>query len=589
MEPYRHEPIDLSKKAIRLLHLLPGPFCNPIRCSMYQSLLEKGQCIHIEYEALSYTWGSSETSETIYIDGKRFRVTKNLHTALQHLRYEKKPRFLWVDAICIDQSNGEEQGHQVGQMGTVYSSAERTLVWLGPQSPETHFLFGLIKDFHERAVQRQLAKGQSALELWRQVWEEDMLHETRGAATYELWHARREELYRLLRQPWFSRVWVIQEVALARRAEIVCGHLSVPTSAFALIPSLMGEDVPPRAQALLDVMPGPLRKSGTSWWNAERDLCTILQKFAGSEASRPRDRIYALLSVSSDTSESRAILPDYLCGEEEAVQGVLRFLVSGDHPVPSYVQFPRWTVDQLLDRMSGGYDDQLQDEMSGGHNEGDEEDEGLGIWGQLLFWALQGRASPALAEHIAHTRLPYVNVGGPKRPDPILHVLIRHYPNSTRILRSIYTGEYGQELDLEFTYQGRTVIAYALYRGLVHVAVNLWGLGKAENRRTNRRAYLADNESADLWSRFSGEATRNYGGDSQKPLLSYCREVVNAEARFLHAPSSETREIAALLLRWWRQHNRSRPFVRSWWDHPLTDLDRLWSCTRLLNRRANRM
>lgn len=354
-------------------------------------------------------------------------------------------------------------------MGTIYSSAERTLVWLGPQSPETYVLFGLAKSFHERAVQRQPAKGQSSLELWRQVWEEDMLHGIGDAAPEQLQDARTRELRRLLDHPWFRRVWVIQEVALARRAEIVCGHLSVPASAFALMPSLVGVMVSPRTQALLDVMPGPLRESSKSWWKEDRDLETMLQKFVGSEASRPRDRIYALLSVSSDTSKSRAILPDYQCDEEETAQGVLRFIVFGDHPVPPDVKLPRWTVYELLLRMSWS----------------SHKYEGLSIWVQLLSWALQDNASPALAKHIACTRLPYVNVGGSKRPDPILHVLIYHYPSSADILRDLSPGRIRQELDLGLTYQRQTAISYAWTLGRFYVAANLTGLRDAGSLRAS--------------------------------------------------------------------------------------------------------
>ncbi|KAL8381119.1 hypothetical protein RB595_005414 [Gaeumannomyces hyphopodioides] len=293
MESYLHEPIDLSKKAIRLLCLLAGSYYDPIRCEMYMSLLEEDQNVHIEYEALSYTWGSSETCETIYIEGRPLQVTTNLHAALLCLRREGSGRFLWVDAICIDQANNQEKNHQVGQMGTVYSSAERVLFWLGPSSLETQCLMGLATHLHEKAVQRQPAKRQSSLELWRLVWNE-ILQEV-GEEPKQLQDARTRELQRLLDQAWFRRVWVIQEVALAKRADVVCGRLSAPASAFSLLPDFMGVEVPKRVQALLDVMPGPLRESETSWWRGEREPDAIVKKFADSEASYPPDRIYALL------------------------------------------------------------------------------------------------------------------------------------------------------------------------------------------------------------------------------------------------------------------------------------------------------
>lgn len=65
----------------------------------------------------------------------------------------------------------------------------------------------------------------------------------------------------------------------------------------------------PHCQAVFDIMPGPLRS--TSWWSQRRDLLTLLQKFGNSEASDPRDKIYALLGISSNRAEMTRLLPDY--------------------------------------------------------------------------------------------------------------------------------------------------------------------------------------------------------------------------------------------------------------------------------------
>src|ERR1700722_19778739 len=72
-----------------------------------------------------------------------------------------------------------------------------------------------------------------------------------------------EGLESLLRRNWFKRVWVIQETANARVAEIVCGGKSVSASIFALMPSLLEITPDPHCQPILDIMPGTLRNS--SW------------------------------------------------------------------------------------------------------------------------------------------------------------------------------------------------------------------------------------------------------------------------------------------------------------------------------------
>jgi hypothetical protein len=89
------------------------------------------------YEALSYAWGTKLASRFILVDGKRLSVTENLFSALHHLRRNYRHRLLWVDAICIDQSNLKEQSQQVRIMDKIYQNAANVIVWLGPSTPES--------------------------------------------------------------------------------------------------------------------------------------------------------------------------------------------------------------------------------------------------------------------------------------------------------------------------------------------------------------------------------------------------------------------------------------------------------------------
>ncbi|OCL04187.1 hypothetical protein AOQ84DRAFT_276132, partial [Glonium stellatum] len=87
------------------------------------------------YEALSYVWGGDRTVP-IYCNDREILATPNLVSALSSLRQKmpKYPRFcrtLWVDAICIDQDNLVERGHQVQLVKDIYWHARRVLIWLG--------------------------------------------------------------------------------------------------------------------------------------------------------------------------------------------------------------------------------------------------------------------------------------------------------------------------------------------------------------------------------------------------------------------------------------------------------------------------
>lgn len=81
---------------------------------------------HLLYEALSYEWGDSQADECILLDGYEFAVRESLLNALRRLRRHEE-RILWIDAVCIDQSNVLERNRQVGQMGGVYGLARKVV------------------------------------------------------------------------------------------------------------------------------------------------------------------------------------------------------------------------------------------------------------------------------------------------------------------------------------------------------------------------------------------------------------------------------------------------------------------------------
>jgi hypothetical protein len=55
-----------------------------------------------EYRALSYCWGDPEDSLPLNCNAVAFDVTRNLHSALEHLQAEYAGQLLWIDAISIN-------------------------------------------------------------------------------------------------------------------------------------------------------------------------------------------------------------------------------------------------------------------------------------------------------------------------------------------------------------------------------------------------------------------------------------------------------------------------------------------------------
>lgn len=142
MSVFEYEP--LGEDEIRLLEVYPGKLQDEIVCRLFKIRLSDEPV----YAALSYVWGPKEYRE-IRVNGNAYKVTKNLHYALQSFRTTLKPvhrrglsvtprippcSILWVDAICINQSDIAERSQQVRLMFRVYSQANAVLVSLSALS-----------------------------------------------------------------------------------------------------------------------------------------------------------------------------------------------------------------------------------------------------------------------------------------------------------------------------------------------------------------------------------------------------------------------------------------------------------------------
>lgn len=123
-----------TQEEIRLLVLRPGSASAPLQCDLVHEVLSS---VSSSYHALSYTWGSTfkpcsiycgtTTSKgTTYYTNSGIDITVNLYSALRHLRHERESKFLWIDAICIDQKNDKEREAQVLQCGR-YTQAQSAL------------------------------------------------------------------------------------------------------------------------------------------------------------------------------------------------------------------------------------------------------------------------------------------------------------------------------------------------------------------------------------------------------------------------------------------------------------------------------
>lgn len=302
-----------------MLRLFKGTGSN-IECELFEAWLDVEDLI--PYEAISYTWGSMELSATVTIDGKTLSVTENLYLALQNLRLGEADRVLWVDAICINQSNHRERGHQVQQMGSVYSQADRVIIWLGPATDDTNVLLDSLKRLEQESTKINHCGWTIGDRRWKDLWSSLQL-ELMGTH-WNLAARQRAGLKSLLKRAWFRRIWILQEAANAKRAIICSGTRFVSTRIFVLAPSLLDTELESGCQAVLNILPGSSRKE--SWWNKRPDLYTLLLKFSGSKAGDPRDMIFALLGICSDTQDTHIISVDYTKKPVQVINDAALFL-----------------------------------------------------------------------------------------------------------------------------------------------------------------------------------------------------------------------------------------------------------------------
>jgi hypothetical protein len=209
MTDFQYSALDPTKREIRLLELHPGAQGEKISCGLMTISLSDD----VYYEAVSYTWGDPKKLRTINLVGSDRHVTKTLEIALQHLRYRHAVRRLWVDALCINQQNNQERLHQVQLMGFVYQSAGRVLVWLGPLFENSDQAGAFLK-----------AKGEELQAVQRETGTFPVGTFPRDAV---------KAVYRLMRRPYWHRVWILQEVSLPSDDPLIgCGYWWLPWSTF---------------------------------------------------------------------------------------------------------------------------------------------------------------------------------------------------------------------------------------------------------------------------------------------------------------------------------------------------------------------
>ena len=127
---FEYSRLKLDPPQVRLIRLLPGSSDEALVRKVEIDVLNSD--LHGKYDALSYAWGDEKNLQTITVEGAagfKVTITENLWLALHRIRNRQQTRRLWVDAICINQSDPTEKNEQLGKIGEIYRQCAQCIVW----------------------------------------------------------------------------------------------------------------------------------------------------------------------------------------------------------------------------------------------------------------------------------------------------------------------------------------------------------------------------------------------------------------------------------------------------------------------------
>jgi hypothetical protein len=346
----------LNRDSFRLMVLEPGSRDDPIR--VHLCIWDTASAP--KYDAISYVWGDPTQTVEIVCNAKAVQITATLHWALSRVRLPNEPRTVWADALCINQDDLAERSQQVMIMGTIYAGARHVLACLG-DDPDGEA--GNIASLLDRCEAPAAESSVFGLPTNMQ----------RGFAlpSDDRWRA----VGTLMKNKWFSRVWVLQEVGLAKNPRVLYGKAEFSyrglMAAIRWIRRRTGnpgfeQDVP----SLL------IHTEWADWSEAwkchplfsQYTRLDLLDHAALLSCRDPKDHIYALLGhpVCQSTDGSGPIIkPDYRKGTLMLYKEVTELLLKTDglrtlasvehdvftidHEAPTWVV--RWDIGDTLNNL----------------------------------------------------------------------------------------------------------------------------------------------------------------------------------------------------------------------------------------------
>ncbi|TVY81290.1 Heterokaryon incompatibility protein 6 OR allele [Lachnellula suecica] len=333
---YKHQPIH-SKTEIRILEIHPPDPNDPE--ALHGELVTARLADKPSFEAISYAWGEPIFSSTLEFPTGQYAITATLAAALRRFRLPDRKRRLWADAVCIDQCNNEEKGHQVKLMADVYRGAAHVLVWLGEGSEKTDEAI----DFLSERARDSWRYGVNASCPWEVVIRDTQ----RGspvwnalAALLPKLEAILDSLLKFYGQAWFARLWVIQEVALASHLTFYNGWKLITHSEFSAATVVLYKFLDISGSEGLNAIDGIIQGvmlSEVIRWHEQKqgeqtkdlDLLSFVDANFQGGHSNDLDLVFALLGLSRPVEDVEIEVDYEMSVEDLFMDFTLRYLEIG--------------------------------------------------------------------------------------------------------------------------------------------------------------------------------------------------------------------------------------------------------------------
>lgn len=370
----------LAPKQIRILTLFPGERGHALVGHLKTVQLHPDGENEPFYEALSYVRGDQSNADSVTLTTRvssqggshestasvqlwslaQLSIGLNLAIALRHIRHPSQHRNIWCDAICINQEDPAEVTSQITFMGDIYTTAQRVVIWLGPEANGSRLAIITLLD----TVIHLNFRGESTLRTTFFPPEdipERRLHRGDMPISSEQWHAIAD----LLARPWFRRVWTQQEFGVAGdKAIIQVGDDWMLRIEFLVALSIIrirsnypdpGSSDPAALRQSLELEVRLRRSRGVA------DMGEALRLTRGCDCTDDRDRVYGLLGFIKP-GKGNEIRPDYTQEVKEVYREMAVKTIdhSGQLTVLDFcdtAKQPTWVPD--LDNMNnpqGGFD-----------------------------------------------------------------------------------------------------------------------------------------------------------------------------------------------------------------------------------------